>query len=252
MEGDREKKELLIQTIREDNLRLQQELETLKQRQLENDAENTQMNLEIQKTLESRAEAEASKTRAEREAQEKSKEIMNMERACSLLEQKKLTAGLEEKQIIDKLWDSYGLTPGTAPEHRGEIESVPAGNRRAAELKRKISALGTPNLGAIEEYARVNERYTYLTGQRDDVLGAKKDLEGIIKEITQQMTEIFVAEFAKINEYFGKVFEESVFTAVANLIGVPALATCGVQLTGKAFSESTLLSLAKAVEKEGK
>ena len=55
-----------------------------------------------------------------------------------------------------------------------------------------------------------------------------------------------------IKDAFGKVFEESVFTAVANLIGVPALATCGVQLTGKAFSESTLLSLAKAVEKEGK
>ena len=35
-----------------------------------------------------------------------------------------------------------------------------AGNRRIGELKRKIAALGTPNLGAIDEYARVNERYT--------------------------------------------------------------------------------------------
>ena len=70
------------------------------------------------------------------------------------------------------------------------------------------SSLGTPNLGAIEEYARVNERYTYLTGQRDDVLVSKRELEGIIREITQEMTTIFVAEFAKINAYFGKVFEE--------------------------------------------
>ena len=55
-----------------------------------------------------------------------------------------------------------------------------------------------------------------------------------------------------IKDAFNKVYDESVFTAVANLIGVPALATCGVQLMGKAFSEGTLLSLASAVEKEGK
>ena len=72
MEGDREKKELLIQTIREDNLRLEGEIAALQQRQQENDAENEEMNLQMRKSLEKRAEAEASKTRAEREAQEKS------------------------------------------------------------------------------------------------------------------------------------------------------------------------------------
>ena len=55
-----------------------------------------------------------------------------------------------------------------------------------------------------------------------------------------------------IKDAFGKVFEESIFTAVANLIGTPALVSGGVQLMGKHFSESTLLSLAGAVEKEVK
>ena len=55
-----------------------------------------------------------------------------------------------------------------------------------------------------------------------------------------------------IKDAFGKVFEESVFTAVPNLIGIPALVTNGVQLMGNHFSESTLLSLANSVEKEGK
>ncbi len=55
-----------------------------------------------------------------------------------------------------------------------------------------------------------------------------------------------------IKDAFGKVFEESIFTAVANLIGTPALVSGGVQLMGKHFSESTLLSLASAVEKEVK
>ena len=55
-----------------------------------------------------------------------------------------------------------------------------------------------------------------------------------------------------IKDAFGKVFEESVFTAVPNLVGVPALVTSGVQLIGNHFSESTLLSLAHSVEKEDK
>lgn len=55
-----------------------------------------------------------------------------------------------------------------------------------------------------------------------------------------------------IHEAFGKVFKESVFTALANLIGTPALSSKGVQLLGKHFGESTLLSLANSVEKEGK
>ena len=78
----------------------------------------------------------------------------------------------------------YELTPSTAEKQAAEVESIPAANKRIAELRRKISALGTPNLGAIDEYARVNERYTYLTGQRDDVLPrASGELEHIIQSI---------------------------------------------------------------------
>ncbi len=54
-----------------------------------------------------------------------------------------------------------------------------------------------------------------------------------------------------ISEAFEKVFKEGVFTSVANLIGTPALISGGVQLMGKHFSESVLLSLASATEKEG-
>ncbi|MBQ9928824.1 MAG: hypothetical protein IJO65_12750 [Lachnospiraceae bacterium] len=56
----------------------------------------------------------------------------------------------------------------------------------------------------------------------------------------------------EIDKAFGVVFEESVFTAVANLIGVPALTSGGVQLMGKAFSENVLLSLAGSAERAGK
>jgi len=248
MEGDREKKIALMETIRQDNERIDRELEQLQRQQQENDAEAENMNAGLQTLLTSRAEAEATKTRCERDAQEKNKDILTMERACAMLEQKKVTTAMEEKQIIDKLWDSYGLTPGTAGDHRGEIESIPAGNRRIGELKRKIAALGTPNLGAIEEYARVNERYTYLASQRDDVLNSKRDLEGIIRDITKEMTTIFVAEFQKIDHYFGQVFEEMFGGGKGQLIleDPENPLTCGIEIRvqppGKQVKTITLLS----------
>ena len=248
MEGEQEKKLLLMDTIRQNNLQLEAELETLRQRQQENDAESTQLNVQIQAMLTLRAEAEACKTRSEREAQEKNKDILNMERACALLSGKRETTALEERQIIDKLWESYNLTPGTAPEYAVQIESAAAGSRRIGELKRKIGGLGTPNLGAIEEYARVNERYTYLASQRDDVLTSKRELESIIRDITKEMTTIFVAEFKKIDHYFGNVFEEMFGGGKGQLIleDPENPLTCGIEIRvqppGKQVKTITLLS----------
>ena len=248
MEGDRAKKLALREAIVSDNVRLQQEIARLEEHQRENDLDAAEMRRTMEKVLADRAEAEATKTRSEREAQEKNKEILNMDRACSLLEQKKVTTAMEERQIIDKLWDSYGLTPGTAAPHRGQIESVTAGNRRTSELKRKIAALGTPNLGAIEEYARVNERYSYLSTQRDDVLNSKRELESIIRGITQEMTAIFVAEFDKIDHYFGQVFEEMFGGGKGQLVleDRENPLTCGIEIRvqppGKQVKTITLLS----------
>ena len=248
MEGDRTRKLALKDAIAADNARLEKEIERLLAAQRENDHDAAEMRRTMEKVITDRAEAEATKTRSEREAQEKNKDILNMERACALLEQKKVTTAMEERQIIDKLWDSYGLTPGTAAEHRGQIESVTAGNRRISELKRKIAALGTPNLGAIEEYARVNERYTYLSAQRDDVMTSKRELESIIRGITQEMTTIFVAEFEKIDHYFGQVFEEMFGGGKGQLIleDKENPLTCGIEIRvqppGKQVKTITLLS----------
>ena len=171
-----------------------------------------------------------------------------MERESARLEQKKATSELEEKQLIDRLWDTYELTPTTAAEHRIEIESAASANKRIGELRRKISALGTPNLGAIDEYERVNERYEYLTGQRDDVLHARSELETIIRDITGEMTEIFVREFGRINEYFGKTFTEMFGGGKGELVLEDSSQPleCGIEIRvqppGKQLKTITLLS----------
>jgi len=247
-EGDRDKKLADMESIRAEIATLEAQIETSLARQRDNDIEIDRVRKQMTDAQAEYVRIEAEKTRAEGEIQDKNKLVMDMERACALLLNKKETTAVEERATIDKLWDTYGLTPGTAGEKRGQIESVAAGTRRIGELKRKIGALGTPNLGAIEEYARVNERYTYLTGQRDDVLGAKKELENIIRSITQEMTTIFVAEFGKINEYFGQVFTEMFGGGKGELVleDPEEPLTCGIEIRvqppGKQLKTITLLS----------
>lgn len=248
MEGDRDRKRQLSQAIQEETARLLAQMEELRGQREENTGMLQELRREMESLLAQRLQTEADKTLCERQTQEKNKDILNMERACALLEQKRQAAQMEEKQIIDRLWDNYGLTPGTAEEKKGNIESVAMGNRRIGELKRSITALGTPNLGAIEEYARVNERYQYLSSQRDDVLTAKRELESVIRSITQEMTGIFVTEFRKIDEYFGKTFAEMFGGGKGQLIledpGEPL--TCGIEIRvqppGKQVKTITLLS----------
>jgi len=248
MQGDSQQKEALILSCNEEIARIMAQMEALSREYSNLQETAAAQREELAVLTRDRMTAEAEKTVAERGAQDKNKDILNMEREAARLEQKKISAELEEKQIIDKLWDSYNLTRSTAAAEQAQIESVAQGQRRITELKRKISALGTPNLGAIDEFERVNERYEYLTSQRDDVMTSKRDLEDIIRAITKEMVSIFTTEFAKINEYFGATFTEMFGGGKASLeledpddpLG------CGIEIRvqppGKQLKTITLLS----------
>ena len=248
MEGDRGQKEALIASYEEEIGQMQEKIAAAEAAKREVEATIEAAKQELQEVLQTRANMEARRTRTDKDIQDKNVDIRNMEREAARLEQKKNAAAMEEQQIIDKLWDSYELTPNTAEESRAEIESTASANKRIAELKRKIGALGTPNLGAIDEFARVNERYEYLTGQRDDVLHAKKELENIIATITGEMTEIFVREFNKINEHFMQTFVEMFGGGKGELVleNPEEPLTCGIEIKvqppGKQVKTITLLS----------
>ncbi len=92
----------------------------------------------------------------------------------------------------------------------------------------------------------------------DKSLRVRRVIADATKELLEKYDAILApacskAEFTAydIKDAFTKVFEESVFTALPNLIGTPALVSGGVQLMGKHFGESVLLSLANSVERKG-
>ncbi len=115
-------------------------------------------------------------------------------------------------------------------------------------MKRSISALGNINLDSIEEYQRVNERYSYFTEQRDDVTKSKKELEEIISQITQEMKTIFAEQFQRIAETFSQTFLELFGggKATLELEDPDDILNCGIEIRaqppGKALKTITLLS----------
>ena len=193
-------------------------------------------------------ELEGKRIQANRDTQNLGEQLLHISGEVSRLEQRRSTAAMEEKQLLDKLWENYELSHEAARQQRVEIESTQKAGRRIAELKKGISALGSVNVGAIEEYQRVNERYTYLTDQRDDVEKAKRELEEIIGAITGEMKTIFAREFKTINEAFGKTFTELFGggKATLELEDPEDILNCGIEIKvqppGKALKIITLLS----------
>ena len=211
-------------------------------------AEADKIRASISEATSSRLEVEGERTRTDKAAQEKNAAILDLERALARAEQKKLSAEMEEKQLTDKLWDGYELSHSAAEAIRQPVESRPKAAGRISELRREMTSLGNPNIGAIDEYARVSERYEFLAGQRDDVEKAKNELLGIITDITGEMRSIFSREFTAINESFKETFTELFGGGSAELTITPADDVLGgdidirVQPPGKAVTTLTLLS----------
>ena len=175
-------------------------------------------------------------------------EVLDAGRETGRLEQRLNTGDMEEKQILDKLWESYELSHSAAMEQRIELESTAKANRRIGELKREISSLGSVNVGAIEQFQVVNERYTYLTSQRDDVERAKDELLGIIAEITREMSGIFAEQFRLINASFQETFLHLFGggQATLELEDEDDILNCGIEIKvqppGKTLKTLSLLS----------
>ncbi|MBQ9979787.1 MAG: chromosome segregation protein SMC [Oscillospiraceae bacterium] len=202
----------------------------------------------LRESVNAKLQLEARKSACDREAQDASREIINLEREYARLEQKQAGGFMEEKHILDRMWETYGLTRSAAKVLAAQLENTNGAKTRAAKLKNEMSAMGNPNLGAIEEFQRVNERYTFLTTQRTDAETARDKLEGIIAGITRNMQSQFVEKFHQINESFQATFLD-IFgggSASVSLEDPNDVLGCGIEIKvqppGKQVKSISLLS----------
>jgi len=74
------------------------------------------------------------------------------------------------------------------------------------ELVLELERIGPVNMLAVEEHAEETERLDFLTGQREDLVGARNDLRSAIREINKTATDLFVTTFDAIRENFRLTF----------------------------------------------
>lgn len=124
------------------------------------------------------------------------------------LDERKIAMRKEYDELNDMLFEQYELTKREAEALNIQIENMADAKKRLHEIKVAIKHLGSINVGAIEEYKEVSERYEFLKEQIDDVEKSKSELMKIIEDLTASMSEKFLDKFNKINEEFKVSFAD--------------------------------------------
>ncbi|HLR41144.1 MAG TPA: chromosome segregation protein SMC [Virgibacillus sp.] len=118
----------------------------------------------------------------------------------------RLDVALENR--LNHLQSEYTMTYERAKQIYEKAFDTEKAKNNVSQLKQAIERLGTVNLGAIEEYERISERYTFLTEQKNDLVEAKETLYAVIAEMDEEMQSLFEDTFTQIKAQFSIVFQE--------------------------------------------
>lgn len=124
----------------------------------------------------------------------------------------------EKDGLYSKLNSEFSMTYAEALQIRYDSIDVKALSSEVNVLKNRINNLGMVNVGAIEEYRELKEKYNFMNDQREDLIKAKGELETVIDEMLQNMKEVFSENFNKLRIYFNETFKELFKGGSADLI----------------------------------
>lgn len=112
---------------------------------------------------------------------------------------------MQISQAIVRLMEEYDITAEDAL--RRELPSEREGSSaEVIRLRREIKSMGDVNTGAVQEYARITERFEFLSMQRQDLMDARQKLMDAIREIDESTRGIFMETFKAVDEAFRIMF----------------------------------------------
>ncbi len=165
--------------------------------------ELSEVNTHLKKTRENQDQAAAELA----ELNKKSAEARN-ERATLEIKQAEIVARL--RNLNEKCSEDLNLSLGELVE-KEEIPVVfDLRNARQAteDLRRKLENFGAINMLALEELAEIEDRFLFLTSQRQDITGGISAAEQALREIKERSREKFRNAFEAINRNFVEFFQE--------------------------------------------
>ncbi len=147
-------------------------------------------------------------SKAELEKKAVSEELERLQNRKYELELKSAKNDTQLETYKNKLWDDFEVSYIQAVEFKKEGLVMSSAVKENRQIKERIKELGEVNVGAIEEYETVKERYDFLTEQRGDILQAMENLTKIIEDMDKTIKVRFQSSFDTIVENFEENFKE--------------------------------------------
>lgn len=242
-----ENKTKQLETIKNDNLNLdellieyKEQIEKIKQEVVNSDSK-------IEELKKSRVEKNEKQSKVEEEILSQFNVIEDLKAQIVKIDVKKTKLEQDIEEIINKMWEEYEITPNNA----GDFEkptNVSETTKRVNSLRNQIKNLGSINVDAIEEYKQTKQRYDFMCEQRLDLENSIEKLKKVISDMTSTMKQQFEKQFNIINQNFGEVFRELFGGGKAELIltDLDNILECGIEIQvqppGKKLQSMTLLS----------
>ncbi len=109
--------------------------------------------------------------------------------------------------LLLSLNEDYNMTYEYAKSNYELDLDIDIARSKVSKLKSDIKSLGDVNTGSIQEYQRINERYTFLNNQKEDLEVSMASLLNIIDDMDNIMVTKFKETFNKVATEFSKVFK---------------------------------------------
>jgi len=97
--------------------------------------------------------------------------------------------------------------PEVADSFDAEFDEIAAVERRDY-LQKRIDDIGEVNLMAIDEFQELEERYTFLSEQQEDLQTSVEGLQSAISKINRTTRKRFRETFDLVNERFRELFPQ--------------------------------------------
>src|SRR4029077_16512947 len=138
---------------------------------------------------------------------------------------------------------------GGAPAPPGSTELAPPDvEQLIGDLRTQLDNMGPVNLDAVHEYDELEERYSFLEAQNNDLTNSRRELLDVIAQINSTTRKLLSETFAQVRISFREMFEELFGGGRADLslLDENDPLNCGIEISakppGKQLQSVSLLS----------
>ncbi len=243
-----------LQSYEESIARLSTESEEVSEQLGSQEEEVARLNGKTEELRQQRAQRQATLDQAEGELRRMREKLDSIRNRRYQTEVQLAEARMLLRNHFERLEKDYNLSAdelAREPEPEWTEDEVPALeelDRRIAQLRGQIEAIGPVNLVAIEEFQELEEHHAFLAAQEEDLIKGKEQILDLIKRINVESTKLFRTTFDEANKNFQSMFTQLFNGGRAELVLLDDddVLECGIDIVarppGKRLQNISLLS----------